>query len=153
MPSKFTDAQHDQALTLVREGVGYREITRRTGVARSTISTWARAAGIDTEKADQVAAAAEANRVGWHKRRGELIDRFGDLAELMLERTEACNESADAKNLITAAAIAVDKAQLLSGGATSRYEQVGLDKQRERVRAMQDELAERRAAKDGTAGG
>lgn len=152
MPSKFTDEQRKQALELVREGVGYREITRRTGVSRSTISTWAREAGIDTEKADQVAAAAEANRVGWHKRRGELIDRFGDLAELMLERTEACNESADAKNLITAAAIAVDKAQLLSGSATSRHEVMDAQRRRERVGHLRDELAERRQAKDGTTG-
>lgn len=58
--------------------------------------------------------------------------------------------SGDKKSLITSAAIAIDKAMLLSGEATSRTELLGTaSAARERLKFMRDEVAERRNAKAG----
>ena len=146
----------DQVLQLLRDGEGVREAARRTGVTKSVVSRWAQAAGIVVAGADQTAAATEAVKLGWAKRKGELTDQAGDMAAVALERFQAETNARDAQAHATAFAILVDKAQLLSGGVTSRHEQMGLDRQRERVQAMKDEVAERRdakAAKDGTTGG
>jgi hypothetical protein len=54
---------------------------------------------------------------------------------------------------MTAVAIGVDKAQLLSGGVTSRHEQLDAQRRRQWVEEKADELEQRRRAKDGTTGG
>jgi transcriptional regulator with XRE-family HTH domain len=149
----WTPEQQAEALDLIRDGLSYRKVSDRTGVAISTLSKWANEAGITSPRAAQVAAATDATKVAWAQRRTALVDRFGEVAAQLLDRVVDDSDASDAKNLMTAAAIAVDKAQLLSGGVTSRSEQVGLERQRERVLAMRDELADRRELKDGTTGG
>jgi hypothetical protein len=149
---RWSDEDRERALQMLRDGVGTNEVARRTGIAKSAISRWSTAAGIVTARAAQTEAAHEGVKLAWAKRRGELTDRFGEVAATMLDKATG-GDSADAKNFMTAAAIAVDKAQLLSGGVTSRHEQLDAERRRERVEQLQDELAERRATKDGTTGG
>lgn len=153
MPSKWTDEQRAEALQLVRDGVSVRDIEARTGIAKSVVARWARDAGIDSPRAEQTAAATEATKLAWAQRRATLVDRFGEVAEKLLDRIEDDEQARDAKDLMTAAAIAVDKAQLLSGGATSRHEQLDAQRRRDRVEELADELEQRRRVKDGTTGG
>lgn len=156
--AEHSDATREAAITRIRSGESYRSINADLGVALGTLSKWASEAGIESPRAEQTAAAAEATRVAWHQRRAGLVDRFGDVAELLLGRIET-DDTADARNLMTAAGIAVDKAQLLSGGVTSRHEQLDAQRRRERVEALQTEVEQRLRlvsdddAADGTTGG
>jgi hypothetical protein len=103
------------------------------------------------DRAAQTEAAHEGVRLAWAQRRSTLVDRFGEIAELLLDRIKA--DDSDPRGNATALGILVDKAQLLSGSATSRHEVLDAQRRRERVEQLQDELAERRATKDGTTGG
>ena len=55
-------------------------------------------------------------------------------------------KAADVRSLATAFAVVVEKAQLLDGAATERVE-ISESERRERVLALRDEVAARRAAK------
>jgi hypothetical protein len=145
------DATREAVLVKVRNGVPYRQISDEHGVATSTISNWAKTAGIESAGAEQVAAAVAATKVAWTQRRGELVDALGEAAAELLEKARRA-PARDAQALMTAVAIGVDKAQLLSGGATSRHEQMDADARRERVATLRDELAERRADKETATG-
>lgn len=153
MPSKWSAEHREQALALLRDGAGVREVERRTGVPRSTLSAWAQAAGVQVAGAEQTAAATNGARIRWAHRRAEIADRMGDLIVGLLDGIETTEAPRDKKDLAVTAAVLVEKAQLVSGGATSRGEVLDEQRRRERVAALEDELAQRRAAKDGTTGG
>lgn len=147
MASKFTDEQREQVLDEVRAGTGYRDICQRHGMSISTLSIWVKAAGIETAGASQVQAAVEATKVAWAQRRGDLVDEAGARATQALERIADSADAREAKDWAVTFAVLVDKAQLLSGGVTSRREHLDADRRRQWVEDKQDELAARRAAK------
>lgn len=152
--AQWTDEQREVALGLIRAGTGTNEVSRRTGIPAPTLSRWCKQAGVEVAGTEQVAAAAAATKVKWAERKAELIDRYAEAIEMFLDRaTQADTPPGDVRHLIWASAVLTDKNQLLDGAATSRHEQLGLERQRERVLAMTDELAERRERKDGTTGG
>jgi transcriptional regulator with XRE-family HTH domain len=150
--AKLPDETREHVVVLLREQRSYRDIVEQTGVALGTISKIARDEGIESPGAAQTEAAANATRIAWAQRRTALVDALGEAAAELLEKTRTAG-ARDAQAFMTAVAIGVDKAQLLSGGVTSRHEQLDAQRRRDRILAMQDELAERRARKDGTTGG
>lgn len=151
MAGTYSDETREQALAKIRDRMSLRTIEAELGVPRSTLSRWAQAAGITIDAA-QVEAATNATKIAWAQRKTALVDRLGEVAAELLEKARDTSGK-DAQAFVTSVAICVDKAQLLSGGVTSRHEQLGLERQRERVAAMRDELADRRDAKNGTTGG
>lgn len=132
---KYTDDQRAHALRLYTEH-GPTHAAQQTGIATATIFRWVRAADL-RPPGKQTSA--------WAERRAAIADQFGEVAELMLARADAATASRDARQYLVAAAIAVDKAQLLSGGPTVR----GADSSEDaltRVKNLRDELAVRRQA-------
>lgn len=122
----YTEEQRAEALTrYVQDGLG--AASRALSIPQGTIAAWAaRTPGMQTmaaEKRDQTAAAIEARRQAWETRRADLQEQFAAFADTMLaaafDHAEA-DRVRDAKDAVTAAAIAVDKANLLAGGNTSR---------------------------------
>lgn len=80
----------------------------------------------------------------WAERRAVMVEEIGATAHMALQQcvnATAKGYGRDAKDFATTLAILVDKAQLLSGDATSRHD---VTDPRRRLAAMQDELAERR---------
>lgn len=95
------------------------------GVGKATVSSWCKAAGVGTVRNAQTAAATEAAALHWEERRAGMVHRMGATAELALAAVDTALRSKDARTAKDSAltmAILVDKAQLLSGGSTSRAE-------------------------------
>lgn len=98
---------------------------KAAGVHRNTVLTWVRQAGIATQRRQNQMAMIEASRDRWEERRARMIDDMGKVAEKALRAVTDTLDDAryrDAKDCATTMAILVDKAQLLSGGATARNE-------------------------------
>ena len=118
-----TAATKAKALKLYPE-VGATEAARACGVHRNTVIAWAKQAGlVTTHGREKVAAAHEATKLRWEERRQALVHEIGEVASLLLEVVREKAESRDLRNVAagtTAFGTLVDKAQLLSGGATSR---------------------------------
>ena len=111
---------------------------RLYGVARNTVQTWARAAGISTS--NETKRATEAALASLNARRLRIRDKLAERAEEMLDRMgesmtiyvgsgatpipiEVERPSASVcKDLATTAAILVDKLRLEAGEATERSE-------------------------------
>jgi transcriptional regulator with XRE-family HTH domain len=136
----------EQALAKLRDGLSYRTVAAELGVSVASLSRWAKAAGITPERAAQTAAAAvaagEAHRRKWAERKADLVDELGAVAAELLDKARAAG-ARDAQAFMTAVAIGVDKAQLLSGGVTSRHEQLDAQRRRTRVEEIADEIAQR----------
>lgn len=116
--AKHSDEVRDQAVTIVRAH-GLAEAHRQTGIAKSTISGWlteadkaqAERSGQNTDRA------TIANVRRWNARRIDLKHRLGDLAERALDEARHQLDQHDARSArdaMTAAAIAIDKAEILS---------------------------------------
>lgn len=146
---KWTQEQRETALAIYREH-GPRAAAERTAIPLSTIGTWARAAGLSFNP-ERTENANRAKALRWEERRRDLTDALGDAAAQLLTKALAADDGRAAQAFMTAAAIGVDKAQLLSGGVTTRHEVLDAEKRRERVRQLTDELDARRRAKDGAA--
>lgn len=146
----WTDEQKQRALAIYAEH-GPREAARETGIPLSTVGTWAKAAGV-TFNAERTARATEVRQMRWAERRANLTDLFGQAAEELVEKARTAEDAGDAKQLMLAAAIGVDKAQLLSGGVTSRHEQLDAERRQARISEMFDELEQRRQAKNAGSG-
>jgi transposase-like protein len=117
----YTDAERAEALALY-ESEGPSAVQAKLGIAKATVAGWAKRTGTRTVRNERTAAAVEAARLSWEERRGDLVHRMGEVAERALERADLevrTGSANDAKNLATTMAILVDKAQLLSGGATT----------------------------------
>lgn len=151
--AQWTAEQREVAVGLLRAGGTIADVHRRTDIPKPTLSRWASEAGIDVPGAERVQEAATATRLAWAQRRGQLVDRIGSVVETLLDRIESADDDSDPRGNATAFGILVDKAQLLSGGVTSRSEQLSAERAREELAEMVDELEERRRAKDGTTGG
>lgn len=128
MARTYTDEQRAEGVALCLE-VGMAEAHNRTGIPKPTLSRWLTPEQ-QTEMAERfqqkTAAATEASRQHWAELRAVMVDEAGDVAQRLLRLIAdhtgdlAPSSPRDAKDLATAMAILVDKAQLLSGDATSR---------------------------------
>jgi transposase-like protein len=109
----------------VNDGVG--AASKALEIPQGTIAAWAaRTPGVHkatAEKRGMNAALLEERRQTWEARRLDLQEQFAGLADTMLAAAFDLAEDErwrDAKDAITSAAIATDKANLLAGGNTSR---------------------------------
>lgn len=152
--AKHSEALRESVLDRIRGGESYRDINADTGVSLGVLSKWAKDAEIEPANAAQTEAAANATRIKWTERRGALTDRLGAVIEQLLDRVEDPATSArGARDLAWSAAVFIDKAQLLSGGVTSRHEQLDAARRRERIQELQDEVTQLHVVKDEAAGG
>ena len=142
--SSYTADQRRKALDLYLEH-GPAEAGRRTGIPSATIRSWARREDVTSERAEAAQAGAAAARLTWAQRRAEVCMRSGALAEELLDRAEASSKSREVRDYMASVTMAVNTAQLLDGAPTARV--VSEVERRERVKALRDDLAERRAAK------
>lgn len=110
--STYSEGVRKRALALYLE-VGPAETGKRLGIPAATVRSWAQREGLATVAAEQRRDAVQAARLRWGQRRGQLRERFGEVALDMLDRLPDASPSA-AKSLVTAAAICTDKAELLS---------------------------------------
>jgi hypothetical protein len=144
MPAaKWTAEQKTEALRLY-ETEGLKAATEETGIPAATIRSLAHRSGVAARCTEQRRVNVEATKLVWAERRGVMVEEIGAVAHMALAQTVAALElgkSRDAKDLATTMAILVDKAQLLSGGATSRSEHAD---PRAKLAHLKDELAERR---------
>jgi hypothetical protein len=132
----YTPEQRTQALELYRTD-GPRAAAATTGIPLGTITSWAKNAGIRTRAIENAAACVQATSLKWEERRIGLAHEMGRVAELAISR--AVDELDHAQAFATTAAILVDKAQLLTGAATSRHETVSnVDAEIERLSAELD---------------
>jgi transposase-like protein len=125
----YTAAEKAEALELYRTD-GPTIVEERLGIPKGTVSEWGKAAGIQTVRTEQTAAATETARVEWEHRRVALAHRMGAVAERALERSQEAidaGKARDAQTYATTMAILADKAQLLTGAATSRSEHITSD--------------------------
>lgn len=124
--AKYTPEQKAEALRLYAEhGAG--ETHRLTGIPKGTLTSWAGRNGVQSHAAAKTAIATEASKIKWAERRQTLADQLGDAVADFVAAARKAAADGDGRNtqaLMTAAAISVDKAQLVSGGATSRHEDV-----------------------------
>jgi transposase-like protein len=126
---KWTDEEKATALQLYQE-VGPAETARRTGIPRSSVSVWAHNAGLTVITQGKTAAAVLMSRETFEARRLLLSQKFQQAADDYLtwaheqtidyvgqqgrEVTRKRPIAGDVRNLTLAAAIAVDKADMLS---------------------------------------
>lgn len=120
------------------------------GVARSTVSAWSKADGWvhgPTDTQAQTAAAGARNVERWSQRRAREADEAGAIAASVREAGRKAIDD-DNPQMVRACGIfygiLIDKAQLLSGGATGRVDSATPEQRRERIRQYRDELADRR---------
>lgn len=136
---KYTDAERERAVALYVEQ-GPCAVEKQMGIAKSTVSRWAKKAGVGTDHAAKTREATEAAaEVAAGKRaevRVKLLDKALDLMGRMDEEqveyvgqqgkrvTYDRPNAADCKHYATAAAILIDKLRLEEGEATTRNEQI-----------------------------
>lgn len=103
----------ERALAIYMES-GPAVAEQETGVPSGTIRSWASRAGVSVGNRGKP----------WVESRDDLMNRFGSLAWLAADEVERhlkAHDPGKAQKAMLAAAIAVDKAQLLSGGHTSAH--------------------------------
>lgn len=121
--ARYTDDERSRALELAaRVGVG--EASRLTGIAKGTIGSWAHRAGTTVANTPERAELVRVAQMAWAERRAGLADELGHIAgravTLLLARIE--DEDIGNRDLVAAVSALIDRAQLLSGGATGRQE-------------------------------
>lgn len=120
MARTYTTAEREHALDLYAKD-GPAAAARATAIPPGTIRSWAKRSGAQPLRDEQTRAASAAARLTWEQRRAELTVRLGEVAAGLLERA-AAGEAQEAKALMTACAIGIDKAELLAGHATARLD-------------------------------
>jgi transposase-like protein len=129
MPArKWTEAEKQRALELyAAEDV--HAASQRTGVPVATIRSWAQRTTKAIGRAGQSVTGAEivVSRSArlWTERRSEAVAEIGELVWLAFGKARECLESGrmrDLKDCAISIGILADKAELLSGRATSRSE-------------------------------
>lgn len=146
---KHTDEQKARALELYQTD-GPTEAGRQTGIDKSTITRWAKDAGLSTLGTEKTRAATEARIASTADRKARLAaDLLDDLERLRLQLFEPCVERkamaisggmhepgrveivdidrdqptfVEQKQIMTTLAIGVDKVLLMTGEATARIE-------------------------------
>lgn len=124
----YSDAEKEAArVALDQRGGNVSAVSRETGIPRPTLIEWRAAWAHEAERAaaipvpvEYLPAAVEYVR---QEEKGKVIEAAWKAARIAFERIpELIPDAKDVQKVATAAAIAVDKAQLLSGGATARNE-------------------------------
>lgn len=158
MPKAYPPELRDAAIrTAAQEGVT--AAAKAHGVGKATISRWCSEAGIGTVPNEQTQAATDAaalKRAALREQIGtELLVKALDMLTRMDEehkdyRGKDADEvfwdkapSGACQQYATAAAILIDKSQLLSGEATSRGEHVQIDPTDAELRRLAAELKSR----------
>jgi len=142
----YAPEQKEQALALYVEH-GPADASRRCGIPSATIRSWAKRAHKSSPRAEHAVAGAQAARLSWAQRRAEVALRSGEAAAELIEKMRQAPKPREAADWARAFAIAVDKAQLLDGGATGRVEVSSVEERERRVAELRDELAARRASR------
>ena len=122
--ARYTEAEKQEARALCVE-IGLGEAHDRLDIPKPTLSRWLS----DDERTAmhqrfqyKTSPASAAYSARWQDTRDDLKDRLGKVAGKALDKCEELVEAgkvADAQKAMTTCAIAIDKAQLLSGDATS----------------------------------
>lgn len=154
-PNVYTDEQIAAACEVFENGGTYAEAAAVSGgPSEGTVAYWARTKGwVRPDDSDRLAEAQARSararaqgQVRWAERRVQEADAAGVSAAVARQKIVDALHAGDDK-LIRATAIAygilIDKAQLLTGGATSRFEVDGRDA-RAGALTVFDELAARR---------
>jgi hypothetical protein len=163
----YSESQKREALaTYVEHGLSVAHA--ETAVPKCTLLKWARSAGIDhnvvsAEHAERVRNGTQARVARCEALRVEIREQLLQTAQTMLDRceqpfTDYRGQKADevefevpppseCRQLVTAAAILIDKYRLEMGESTGRVETVAVEQQLEVMEAMRDDLAAKRAAK------
>ena len=121
----YTDADRERArVAWEASGGSVRATARATGFPLATLQAWAELWRNPPPAPLAPPAVYEAvYQMIRTDKKAEVIEAAWDAAKLAFERTvELIPLATDVQKVATAAAIAVDKAQLLSGGATARNE-------------------------------
>lgn len=162
---RYTDAQRAEAIELYRTD-GPTAAQTRLGIPKGTVARWAKETGVETVSNAKNATAVEASHIHFAQRRTDLahgllddveklrdqlfakakvhhFDKDGDFHEAELDEPTF----GDKRAILTSIGIAVDKVQLLSGGATGRTESVNRAEIPERAGKL-DEVAAQRAKRD-----
>ncbi len=155
--SRFTDDEKTHALALL-ETQTYTQVAETIGISERTLHNWAKTAGLiepvtEVEQKTRAARAAAAERVSrtWADFREQEALSAGALAARIRgeirDRVEAGGEGKDLRDLAVTYGILVDKAELLSGQATSRIEvwaETELDQELRRLVAEMEETIRER---------
>lgn len=112
-----------KALAIYLES-GPAEASRQTGVPTGTVSQWARRKGVTLTRSLQTLGATEASKTSRESRLERLAETLVTIAYDRAEWIKLQAPSEDTRAPMTVAAIAIDKAQLLTGKATVRVETV-----------------------------
>ena len=106
--------------------VGLGEAARRTGIPQGTIASWGSRSSVRAPAAEVTAVAVAAHIVAWEEKRTAVANKLGTVADRaadrLLEKLEAGEITV--AQLISILEAATGKAQLLTGGSTSRDETV-----------------------------
>lgn len=123
----YPEAAKQEALRLLAEA-GPAEASRRTGIPIGTIASWGHRGGVKAPSVASSERMVAGAQVEWARRRVVLGERMGTAAEMALQRIEQKLESGvgmgSMRDIAATAAVLIDRAQLLTGGATSRSEVV-----------------------------
>lgn len=107
-----------------------------------TVRSWCSRAQVATNGTEKTMRAVEAHKATMEERRVRLADRLLELAEMSAEHAGPLIAQASLRELVGAWDYAIKNSQLLAGHATARTEHGA---EPEKVRAVADELAARRA--------
>jgi len=141
---RYSAEKRREALDCYREH-GPAEAGRRLGIPSGTIRSWARREGLATVAPQERKAAVDAARLTWEQRRCDLRQRFGEVAGELLADLPVTNPNAT-KNLVTAAAICVDKAESLARAEREDHQLEIPDEIDFELSRLVEEAAERRAS-------
>lgn len=124
----LTPEQRKPYLARLAAGEPAAAVAKAAGVNPTTLYRWAKKDGVDlrarhSASPEKTEAAQQGARLAWAARRDRMADRFGEIAEQALDLAATslgAGAARNAQSAVIAACAAVDKAQLLTGGATSR---------------------------------
>jgi transposase-like protein len=136
----YTPDERAHALDLAERN-GAKAAAEITGIPTNTIRTWAHRNGRSLDFTETRRAKVEAAVLSWEELRRKLANEIGHASYAALQHLAAYlqgdfaapADSKQAKDIATVLAILVDKAQLLSGGATERTEISNVDSEIERL--------------------
>jgi transposase-like protein len=138
----YTDEQRREALKLYAE-VGASEAARQLHMPSPTITSWAKRAGVQSDAPNRTKAAVAQAKLTNEQRREQIVTKLYERADRILDRmieAQVDYKGQQAREVHFAEAQAdalnnfgktvkelLDKAELLSGQATTRTETVGPD--------------------------
>lgn len=144
----YTPSQKAEALRLLAE-VGKAEAARRSGIPAGTIAAWGSRTGVSAPTPEAMRPQVEARQLAWTERKVAIASGLGEAAQLAVEEltTRIRNKTIGDRELIAALTALVDRAQLLTGEATSRTEgTLTVEGAKERALATVTELRNRVAS-------